>query len=195
VKLAILAALLATIPFLADVLVLLTLAFVASFAFFHASRSTRVGLVVLATTTLLTGTTIYALTIGGETLLALGPIKASRDGAMAGLAAMARLLLFLLTAHIGRLAIPGQEILELAARRPMAAYVVGTLVRLSSALTDDARKIHEAQLARGHDPGRGIRRARRLAPILVPLFVATLRRAQEQARALTLARQDARRRT
>ncbi|MFH1569807.1 MAG: energy-coupling factor transporter transmembrane component T [Gemmatimonadota bacterium] len=65
------------------------------------------------------------------------------------------------------------------------AMMVTIALRFIPVLVEEAERLHKAQLARGADFGGGpIRRARRLVPLLVPLFISAFGRADRLALAM-----------
>ena len=109
------------------------------------------------------------------------------DGARLGALDTARALGVFSVAGLTSRWIPVRDLLPLVARRPYPFYVAGSLVRIVPTLRDDAERIRRSQAARGYEPRRRWYRPRTYLPILIPLFVGTLRRAREQAVALDLA--------
>ena len=135
---------------------------------------------------------------GGQTLLfRLGPLTASREGLMLGIRMVLRLsylvvgasLMTLITTPnqltsgletglrgLNRLRIPVHEI----------AMMMAIALRFIPILTEEAQRIMKAQKARGadFDSKNLIARVRGLVPLLVPLFVAAIRRADDLSLAM-----------
>ncbi len=68
------------------------------------------------------------------------------------------------------------------------ALMVNIAIRFLPTLAEEAERLMKAQASRGADFGRGqgnfVQRARRLLPLLVPLFLVSLRRAEELIEAM-----------
>lgn len=68
------------------------------------------------------------------------------------------------------------------------ALTVNIAIRFLPTLAEEAERLMKAQASRGADFGRGqgsfLQRARRLLPLLVPLFLVSLRRAEELIEAM-----------
>ena len=76
-----------------------------------------------------------------------------------------------------RLGLPADEL----------AMVFTLALRFVPTLAQELERLLKAQAARGADPGRGsnpVQRTRQLLPVLVPLFITTLRRGEELAAAM-----------
>lgn len=71
---------------------------------------------------------------------------------------------------------PPREALRLLGRWPRAALAVAGTLRFAPLAAEDWQRVREAQALRGHAAGAGLRGAFGAAPLLVPLFVATVRR-------------------
>ena len=79
---------------------------------------------------------------------------------------------------LGRLGLPSHEL----------ALVVGLSIRFVPVLGEETERLMKAQAARGADFGRGrrglIQRIRRMLPLLIPLFISSLERAEDVAVAM-----------
>ena len=139
----------------------------------------------------------FFLTKGGDVLLRLGPLTVETRGVYLGLFMVGRIiflvlvtsLLTLTTSPIAltdgleylmkpfrRLGLPSHEI----------AMMMTIALRFIPTLIEETEKIMKAQLARGADfeSGNILRRAKALVPLLVPLFIAVFRRADDLAVAM-----------
>lgn len=138
-------------------------------------------------------TLVFHVLLGtGEAWVRFGPIAVTYEGLMKGLWMSARLGLMVLAATVltstssplrlaqgldaalaplQRVGIPTREF----------TMIFGISLRFLPILSDEAKRIHEAQMLRGSDPGTGslAARIRSLVPVLVPLLGGALRRAEE----------------
>jgi energy-coupling factor transport system permease protein len=133
---------------------------------------------------------LKALVVGdGPPLLEVGPFAFRLAGAMTGLAAVGRLyvvalasLQFVSWTHPTDLAL-----ILVALRLPYRyALLVGLGLRFLPVMADELRGIYAAQEARGLDLRGPARRALAFVPVLVPLCLRTLRRANEVSLAMEL---------
>lgn len=112
---------------------------------------------------------LNAVLVGSEPLAALGPLALHREGLLAGLAFAGRALVAvgagLWVLHTTR----PREALRLLARWPRAALACAATMRFAPLAAEDWERVREAQALRA--PERST-----MAPLLVPLFVATVRR-------------------
>lgn len=69
-----------------------------------------------------------------------------------------------------------REAMRLLARWPRLALAVAGTMRFAPLAAEDWHRVREAQALRGHPVGAGVRGAAHAAPLMVPLFVATVRR-------------------
>lgn len=126
---------------------------------------------------------------GGMPLYSLGPVSVSTAGTRYALGMAIKLVCFL---AIGTLFLTTTRIEELAfaLTRIGIPYKLGfamTLAfRLVPVFVDSAFSVIQAQRCRGFrfDEGNLLRRARRYVPVLVPVFIGALRRADGMAIAL-----------
>jgi energy-coupling factor transport system permease protein len=125
----------------------------------------------------------------GPTLLAVGPIAVTRGGVLYGLTVALRLLCFLFGTlllvstttveefafALGRLGVPFR-----------AAFSLSLAFRLVPLFMETGRTIVAAQRARGLelDAGGVVARARKYVPILVPILLGAIRKADRMAVAL-----------
>lgn len=128
---------------------------------------------------------------GGVPLLAVGPLRASVAGATFGLGMALKLLTFLLL-NVALLSTTRVEELTFAFTRLGLPYRVGfalTLAfRLVPVFVEAGATVLEAQRLRtlGEEPRGALARLRRAAPVIVPVFMGALRRADRMAVALEL---------
>ena len=128
---------------------------------------------------------------GGTPLFVLGPLRPSVTGAAYGLGMAFKLLTFLL---LNLLLISASRVEELtvAVTRLGVPYRAGfalTLAfRLVPVFVESAATVLQAQRLRtlGDDPSGWLERARRTAPVIVPVFMGALRRADQMAIALEM---------
>lgn len=153
----------------------------------------RLGWSGFGLSSLLIGSVLYALGIPDPPQFVWWRFRLSAPGAYEGLRAMLRVVGFFGLGVIAARWIKPTEYLPWIGRRPRRLFVVGSMLRLVPILRDDLERIRLSQAARGHETRRGWLRAGGLLPILVPLFVSTLRRAREQAIAAELAGLNAKR--
>lgn len=138
----------------------------------------------------------FFFTKGGVVLLRLGPLTIEQAGVAAGLFMIMRLvglvmmtLLITLTttplslshgieyfiSPLGRVGIPAAEI----------AMIMNIAMRFIPTLSEESQRLLRAQMARGADfEGGFFSRARKFAPLMVPLFIGAFRRADELALAM-----------
>jgi energy-coupling factor transporter transmembrane protein EcfT len=139
------------------------------------------------------GTLLYSLGIPDEPRLVWWRLGLSLPGARVGLLGMLRMVGLFGLGVIGARWIQPREYMPWIGRKPRRLFIVSSMIRLVPLLRDDLDRIRLSQAARGHEPSRGWFRAGSLLPVLVPLFVSTLRRAREQAISMELAGLNARR--
>ena len=138
----------------------------------------------------------FFFTKGGVVLLRLGTLTIEQEGVSAGLFMIARLvglvlmsLLLTLTTSpldlaqgmeyfmrpLGRLGFPAGEI----------AVIMSIALRFIPTIAEESQRLLRAQQARGADfEGGFFSRARKFAPLMVPLFIGAFRRADELALAM-----------
>ena len=138
----------------------------------------------------------FFFTKGGVVLLRLGPLTVEQEGLHRGLFMIARLvglvfmsLLLTLTTTpldlargmeyymkpLGRIGFPAGEI----------AVVMTVALRFIPTIAEESQRLLRAQQARGADfEGGFFSRARKFAPLMVPLFIGAFRRADELALAM-----------
>jgi energy-coupling factor transport system permease protein len=146
---------------------------------------------------LLLGLPLGALTIwslfypAGEPIFAAGPLRISRDGMLFGLGMALRLATFLLL-NVVVLSTTRVEELTAALTRLGLPYRVGFTLTLAFRLVPvfavAAGTVLQAQRLRSLEdepPGR-FARLRRAAPVLIPVFMGALRRADQMAVALEM---------
>lgn len=133
----------------------------------------------------------------GEPLLEFGRIDITREGlVLSGLAAL-RLIMLVVTASLLTLTTSPIRLTDGIERllRPLTplgvpahelALMMTVALRFIPTLAEEADRIMRAQMARGADfrSGSLMSRVRGLIPVMVPLFVAAFRRADELATAM-----------
>ena len=137
---------------------------------------------------------------GAASLWHWGPLTVSDRSLLAGLLLIARFVVMGLALSLFSFCTSTTELTHgiehllrpLQALRLPAhefALVVNVAVRFLPILAEEAERLMKAQAARGADFGRGqrnvLQRARLMLPLLVPLFLIALRRAEELAEAMS----------
>lgn len=138
-----------------------------------------------------------ALLTPGEVLWRLGFVKVTREGLILSAVATVRLVLLVVTASLLTLTTSPIRLTDglEALLRPLTplgvpahelALMMTIALRFIPTLTEEADRIMMAQTARGAEFTSGgiANRAKGLIPVLVPLFVAAFRRADELATAM-----------
>jgi len=133
----------------------------------------------------------------GEPLFRLGPLTATRDGLVMVGVTTTRLLLLVIIASLLTLTTSPIRLTDglermLRPLRPIGvpahelALMMTIALRFIPTLAEEADRIMRAQQARGASFSSGslMARVRSLVPVLVPLFVAAFRRADELATAM-----------
>jgi energy-coupling factor transport system permease protein len=134
---------------------------------------------------------VFVFSVIVWTLFFAGVLVPSRAGFLFGLSTAIRLDTFLVTGLLF-LATTRVEELAYALGRVGVPYVIGFTLTLAFRLVplffDAARTIVQAQRCRGlrMDQGGVVARLRRFLPVIVPVFVGALRRADRMAMALEL---------
>lgn len=126
-----------------------------------------------------------------------GPLQVSAEGILGSTTVMVRVVLLYLSVTLLTLAtslvllVDGMERLTAPLRRigvpnQELAMVAGISVRFVPTLVEEAERLMKAQMARGSELDRGgvIARTRARLPILIPLFLNTLRRAGDLTTAM-----------
>lgn len=139
----------------------------------------------------------FFFTKGGVVLLRLGPVTVEEAGVAGGLFVTARLVglvlaTLLVTLTTTPLAMTGAlEFFMNPLRRiglPVAeiAIIMTIALRFIPTLMEESQRLMRAQMARGADfeTGNLFRKAKKLTPLIVPLFVSAFRRADELAVAM-----------
>lgn len=155
-------------------------------------RSLRPLTVILVFTFLL-----HLLATGGPALLRLGPLTFSRQGLGSGLFVVARLLLLVLSTSLLTLTTSPIQLTDglESLMKPLSvvrfpshelAMMMAIALRFIPTLAVETDKLIKAQSSRGADfeTGNPVRRARAFMPLLIPLFIAVFRRADELALAM-----------
>ncbi len=139
----------------------------------------------------------FFMTKGGEVLVRLGPLTIESFGVRLGLFMSLRLLFLvgttsLLTLTTSPIALTDgiEYLLKPFKRVGLPAHEIAMMMtialRFIPTLMEESQKIMKAQMARGADFETGglLRRARSMAPLLVPLFISAFRRADDLAVAM-----------
>ena len=146
---------------------------------------------------------IFALIIylfftkGGVVLYRLGPVTIESEGALLGFFVITRLVILILASLLITLTTTplslthGMEYFMKPLQRfglptSEVAMIMAIALRFIPTLLEESSRLMRAQVSRGADFERGsiFRRARTLAPLIVPLFVSAFRRADELALAM-----------
>lgn len=147
---------------------------------------------------LLVFTSVINLFMTGETVIfSIGPLKATKEGAILAVYMMLRLILLvigtsmltfttspiMLTDGTERLMSPLSAI---GVPAHAIAMMMTIAIRFIPTILEETDKIIKAQTARGADfeSGNILRRAKAMTPLLIPLFVSAFRRADELATAM-----------
>lgn len=146
---------------------------------------------------LLLSVVVNMLFVPGEVLVKLGFIQITREGIVMAVGLSIRLCLLILGASVMTLTTTPNELtdgLEKAfgflkkVRFPIheIAMMMSIALRFIPILTEETDRIMKAQMARGADLDSGnlVQKIKSLIPILVPLFVAAIRRAGDLAMAM-----------
>jgi len=133
----------------------------------------------------------------GEALYHFGKFTITREGLILSLVASVRLVLLVITASLMTLTTSPIQLTDGLERllRPLSplgvpahelALMMTIALRFIPTLAEEADRIMRAQMARGADfqSGNLVNRVKGLIPVMVPLFVAAFRRADELATAM-----------
>lgn len=133
----------------------------------------------------------------GEPVFYVGPWDVTREGLVLSATAASRLIMLVIIASLLTLTTSPIRLTDGFERllRPLAplgvpahelALMLTIALRFIPTLADEADRIMRAQAARGADfqSGNAMARVRALIPVMVPLFVAAFRRADELATAM-----------
>jgi energy-coupling factor transport system permease protein len=133
---------------------------------------------------------------GGKVFFEIAGVKVSSLGVQNGLLYSYRIFLFLLTAMVANLTTSPVHMTDgiMKLIRPLRfirvpvseiSVMIFIALRFIPILSDEARTIRAAQLSRGLRQGRGIiGRMRTVTPLLLPLFLGAIRRADHLALAI-----------
>lgn len=127
---------------------------------------------------------LNAALYGTSVAAAAGPLVLYREGLDAGLGFAGRALAALAAGLWVLHTTPPREALRLLSRWPRLAVAVAGTMRFAPLAAEDWGRVREAQALRGAPVGRGVRGALHASPLMVPLFVATVRRGQALQEAL-----------
>lgn len=133
----------------------------------------------------------------GEALYHIGKVTITREGLVLSAVAAVRLVLLVVTASLMTLTTSPIQLTDGLERllRPLSplgvpahelALMMTIALRFIPTLAEEADRIMRAQMARGADfqSGNLLNRVKGLIPVMVPLFVAAFRRADELATAM-----------
>jgi energy-coupling factor transport system permease protein len=139
----------------------------------------------------------FFMTKGGEVWLRLGPLTIESAGVRLGIFMSLRLLFLVVTTSLLTLTTSPialtdgiEYLLKPFKRVGLPAHEIAMMMtialRFIPTLMEESQKIMKAQMARGADFESGglIKRARSMAPLLVPLFISAFRRADDLAVAM-----------
>lgn len=139
----------------------------------------------------------FFLTKGGEVLVRMGPVTIESAGVRLGVFMSLRLLFLVVTTSLLTLTTSPialtdgiEYLLKPFKRVGLPAHEIAMMMtialRFIPTLMEESQKIMKAQMARGADFESGglLKRARSMAPLLVPLFISAFRRADELAVAM-----------
>jgi energy-coupling factor transport system permease protein len=126
---------------------------------------------------------------GGPVLVAVGPVRVTEIGLLYGVAAGLRLVAFLLAALVLLSTTTVEEFTRGLVRLGIpyrAAFALSLAFRLVPLFLESGRTIAAAQMARGLDleSGGPVARGRRHIPVLVPILLTAIRRADSMSIAL-----------
>lgn len=139
----------------------------------------------------------FFMTKGGEVLVRIGPLSVESAGVRLGFFMSLRLLFLVVTTSLLTLTTSPialtdgiEYLLKPFKRVGLPAHEIAMMMtialRFIPTLMEESQKIMKAQMARGADfeSGGFLRRARSMAPLLVPLFISAFRRADDLAVAM-----------
>ncbi|MBM7543190.1 energy-coupling factor transporter transmembrane component T family protein [Amphibacillus cookii] len=131
---------------------------------------------------------------GGTIYFSLGPIMISRFGLLSGFYTFSRFIMIILISTIVTLTTKSIDLTDAihALVKPLRlmripvddfALMLSISLRFVPNLLDETQKVMDAQRARGVVFGEGnlIEQMKKLVPIVLPLFVSSLKRAEEMA--------------
>ncbi len=133
----------------------------------------------------------------GETLVAWGGLKITKEGALIAAFMAARLVLLIIASSLMTLTTTPTQLTDAMEKLlwPLqkihlpvheVAMMMSIALRFIPILLEETDKIMKAQMARGADfeSGNLLRRLKAMVPILVPLFISAFRRANDLAMAM-----------
>jgi energy-coupling factor transport system permease protein len=125
-------------------------------------------------------TILTVLAVKTDEILYGGLITVTTGGLMAGLILSVRFLIMISVVHVVVVSTaPGDLVRAMRAMRMPVDYTLMMLIalRFIPGLQLEGKRIQEAQLSRGYNPGSGfVGKVRSIAPMLVPLVVNSLAR-------------------
>ena len=140
---------------------------------------------------------INMISVGGEVLIKLGPVSITKQGLWMAFYLVIRLVYLVIGSSVmtftttpnqltDRLEKGFQFLKKVHVPVHEIAMMMSIALRFIPILTEELDKIMKAQMSRGVDfeSGNILERGKKLIPVLVPLFIAAIRRASDLAMAM-----------
>lgn len=140
---------------------------------------------------------INMISVGGEVLIKLGPVSITKQGLWMAFYLVIRLVYLVIGSSVMTFTTTPNQLtdgLEKGFRFLKKVYIpvheiammMSIALRFIPILTEELDKIMKAQMSRGVDfeSGNILERGKKLIPVLVPLFIAAIRRASDLAMAM-----------
>ena len=140
---------------------------------------------------------INMISVGGEVLIKLGPVSITKQGLWMAFYLVIRLVYLVIGSSVMTFTTTPNQLtdgLEKGFRFLKKVHIpvheiammMSIALRLIPILTEELDKIMKAQMSRGVDfeSGNILERGKKLIPVLVPLFIAAIRRASDLAMAM-----------
>ena len=140
---------------------------------------------------------INMISVGGEVLIKLGPVSITKQGLWMAFYLVIRLVYLVIGSSVMTFTTTPNQLtdgLEKGFRFLKKVHIpvheiammMSIALRFIPILTEELDKIMKAQMSRGVDfeSGNILERGRKLIPVLVPLFIAAIRRASDLAMAM-----------
>ena len=140
---------------------------------------------------------INMISVGGEVLIKLGPVSITKQGLWMAFYLVIRLLYLVIGSSVMTFTTTPNQLtdgLEKGFRFLKKVHIpvheiammMSIALRFIPILTEELDKIMKAQMSRGVDfeSGNILERGKKLIPVLVPLFIAAIRRASDLAMAM-----------